>query len=418
MIRSVIWFVLRTTPQFQAEDDAAGEAETEQTTASAGGPALYVQRDKKFGSPGFEQLDPLAKDVRTIRRNIGRVLIDCNLQAKKGRWGVLGPLRIPAAILYMDFCIHEPVDQRIRSFRIIMSLNEDSPDTSSKITADTAGGTPKEHTTYVTRFTPFYGPKRMRKELGSIAETRGSDTMAPGTAGFGAGTARIYDGRGVEQSYPFPTTGSCLVATSQLCSRENSLDKRDTLIWDIRRFDLESSASSHDNNSSQDMAVGSFNDTIIRVAFAIEHNAREFCLQIGISNMVAKIHRRPRLRFGSRNQDAGVTMFRFENLENYLASNRQRLDDLAEGLNKSMEMANAEGFETMPPLPRSEFHVAQEQPELSFLARKDQISPLLRPKSSGLTPVRGIGGNGDDDHHSELEESDGEYFTGREDEGE
>lgn len=172
------------------------------------------------------------------------------------------------------------------------------------------------------------------------------------------------------------------------------------------------------------MAAGSLNDTIIRVAFAIEHNAREFCLKIEISNMAAKIHRRLRrlrrlrLNFGSQNQDAGATMFRFENLENYLASNRQRLDDLAEGLNKSMEMANAEGFETMPPLPWSEFHVAQEQPELSFLARKDQISPLLRPKSSGLTSVRGIGGNGDDDHHSELEESDGEYFTGREDEGE
>ncbi|KAK5654940.1 hypothetical protein OQA88_6697 [Cercophora sp. LCS_1] len=273
-------------------------------------PVLMMKVPRKSGRCDFQRFDHVASShMQAGHGKIGKVEIDCKFKFTKSQWGVLGPNRHPAGIIYLDLDFHQPVDCRLRSATVLVTLEEDSSE---------EGGPGRDSSACPVKFTDNYGPKNL-SGLERVMRTRQIKNFTPTFQFLGHGAG----GLGIDTEKMKHTASRWKFAGHIGSSAGN--------IWyNQLRWELEES-------SLEDQPMHS---NVIHTAFAIEHNKKRFSMNVKITGKLASRSKRlkSKLKFGRglSPEETVTTVIEWRN--GYL--HPKRLDEIAEGLSFAMEDEN------------------------------------------------------------------------------
>lgn len=287
-------------------------------------PLLLVVSSNKRGTRNYQRFDNLATGAASVgHTNIGKVNVDCRLLFKKSRWGVIGPAKTPAGIIYMDVDVQCPPGVRLMDVRVLLTLedvpmsgdsvnlNEVFGDTETDASSDDVAGV-RCH------FTDFFGPRFLTFGQSPTLLTAPSicqvdeTTVSVRTEKPGSVSGRLIPGKGTWEYK--------------------------TLEWAITTNEAESSGAKPSGLKR------------LHLAFAYEHSRKPHALKVEVNGKLESFEQRlkRKLKFGpvGRNSERCVTII--GPVSNTLS---RPLDELAHGLARAMEMENMSVVPTIVPDP-------------------------------------------------------------------
>ncbi|RYP68791.1 hypothetical protein DL770_008373 [Monosporascus sp. CRB-9-2] len=276
---------------------------------------------RKFGKYDFERFDHISSLQASIGGGeIGKVKVDCRFQFKKSQWGVLGPKRHPAGIIYLDLNFHQPADCRLKSATVTVTLDDGTGDVSSK---HRHSGRQPYAPNIPAQITPWYGPKQLSGQPRRILKTKRSN-MTPFIEAMGmVGAGGI--GRDSEETF---VQESRWTFAGQLLPGEKT-SAYTTIQWELTENELESQPT---------------HSSVIHTAFAFEHEGQPFLMRVGVSGKLKCMNDRMKHQFkkfpSSLTKDGryATTLVNFGGRCTFL----KPLDELARGLAFAMEKENVE----------------------------------------------------------------------------
>jgi hypothetical protein len=260
--------------------------------------------------------------------------VDCKYHWKKAQWGVLGSERMPAGIVYMDITFKQPKGYWLDRASVFVTVSEDM--STYAIAAPHRSGTATSRSLtsdHAVQITDHYGPRILTGAKTALVETK-HDKFIPsvGVMGFELG------GIGHESTTTKHRVGRWVFKGS--LGRPKGCHGLQTLEWELSENEL---------NPEQ------AHSQAYQTAFAFEHSERPVYMRVEVQGKLRSQSRQmvhKMLRFSSafgKNDDSS-TLTELD-LGKHLEF-RGSLDQVAQGLNMAMQMANCEGpLEVPDPTP-------------------------------------------------------------------
>ncbi len=312
-------------------------------------PILLSKARSKYGPQDYTRYDHITSShMRAGRGSIGKVEVDCRFLFKKSHWGVIGELKLPAGILFMDLDIRQPPDCKLESATVTVMLEEND---GQEVDIERRSGCP-------VKFTTYYGPQTLRGEQ-SREQTRKAKKCTPEVQVMGYG----FGGFGVDKEKIVQTASRWDFSGHMSSSKGNIWYNR--LRWELMENPLERQPThSH----------------LIHTAFALEHNATRFYMTVHVSGKLTRLSDklRGRLKFRSKEEENQDIVTKIEWRDGY--ASKVRLDAIAQDLDPAMQYQNMSrvSIEVPSALPAT-FHPATTNP------------PSLALQQPSLTPWSGPG---------------------------
>lgn len=303
----------------------------------------------------FKQFDRSSSSCASIgSKSIGKITIDCQLQLKSSQWGVLGEMKFPAGIIYLNLDFGPPKGCRVKSATITITLDEEAtclePYRVGRVFH--GSGCPVQ-------MTEWYGPRSMAGEK-KTANIERVIKLTPELELLGNGGGGV----GVDFTKTF-THSARWSFNGQLLPGKKTWTYK-SLRWDLNENELESQ-SLHNK---------------VQAAFTFEHSGQPFLLNVDIDGKLEKWNDRmkSKLKFGTTSEKDGkvVTLVDFEDYTRF----KKSLDSIAEGLPRAMEMENLQKMPTPEPGTSHAFQSAQAS------SYNGEIPPQ-NPAPSVSTPLLG-----------------------------
>jgi hypothetical protein len=296
---------------------------------------------RKFGR-SFERCDPLSP-ASIGNRDLGKVNIDCKFRLSESKWGVLGAAERSAGILYMDLTFDQPKDCKLSSATVLITVDgEDIAAESLREATTEAVGTVRSVLPAL-RITDSFGPKNLSGEQKTM-QMKSTYRLTPNFNVLGNGAGGV--GRDIEKINHFTGrwTFTGHIKPTKVHGRNGVTSMTyKTIKWELTENDL-------------DLRV--VHNKVVHTAFAFEHDQKPCYIRVEISGKLQRVRDRIRstLRFPpARREDQGETIARIELGPSYKFKNR--LDSIANGLARAMEMENFEAIPVeLPEAIRPTFH--------------------------------------------------------------
>ncbi|KAL2118963.1 hypothetical protein VTJ04DRAFT_5922 [Mycothermus thermophilus] len=265
----------------------------------------------KFGRRDYKRFDHLTSShLPAGRGTIGKVEIDCRFLFTKSHWGVLGDAKVPAGIIYLDIDISQPNKCRLESATVTVTLTEhDGQEERIRPQSDCP-----------VKFTDYYGPRSLRGEESHVLMRKTKNLTPEGQAlGFGAGGLGLNKEKLIQTKARWDFSGFMSSTTTN--------GGHNKLRWELKENSFE---------------VQPTHSNLFHTAFAIEHNATRFYMSVHVSGKLAKLSDKVknRLRFGEKGGRDQKVVTKIEWSKEYAC--HMKLDEIAEGLDLSMQQANKE----------------------------------------------------------------------------
>lgn len=322
---------------------------------------LLLSGTRKYGRyESFERIDDRSSGHASIgSRNIGKINIDCQLLFKKSQWGVLGDMRSPAGIMFLNLNFGPPQGCRVKSATITITLDEED----SCLESYRSGRIFHESGCPV-QMTEWFGPRGLAGQS-KTSEVSRTTRLTPEVHVLGSGGG----GLGIDSRKAFTHSARWSFNGQLLPGRGKNSWAYKSLRWDLDENELESQ---------------SFHSNKVRTAFTFQHSGQPFLLKVDIDGRLAKRNDRmkSKFKFGTSSKKEGkvVTLVDFQDYSRF----QQRLDLVAQGIPRAMEMQNFEDIpvEVLDSVPGTLFQPAQASPDLEHPSQ---------PENSGLevsTPLQ------------------------------
>lgn len=260
-----------------------------------------------------------------------RITIDCEFLFRRSQWGVLGSeeTKCPAGIIYLNLHFGAPQGCRVRSATVTVTLDEKDPVLGSVLEQTGGRRSYRQRSRHPSgcpvQITPWFGPKQLGGETKS-ASIRSTRKAVPEVNVLNNGAGGV----GYERSKSFMRQARWSF-NGQRLPEKNSWVYR-TIQWELSENELERQ---------------SFHSTTVRTGFAFEHSGQPFFMKVDIQGKLENWHDRVRSRFsfggggsggsrGGSKENRVTTLLDFEDYRIY----DKRLDELARGLPRAMEMEN------------------------------------------------------------------------------
>lgn len=285
---------------------------------------------RRYGKQDFQKFDHLGIQKASIgAATIGKVNVDCSFLFSKSQWGVLDGAEDPAGIVYLDLSFNQPKEQRLKSARVVVTLDDDDRDLAP------FGGQ--------SRMVPVhfchYGPQRLDGQARHALKTQ-QRRMVPslnvmGMAGFG----------GVGQSSEKLAIQECRWSfSSQLLTdpkSENCQWAYKVLVWDLNENELE---------------VQALQSNIVHTAFSFKHDGQPFFMKVDISGRLesksSDLARKFKFSSKAKNAPSATTLVNFGGRGKF----HKPLDKLSEGLPLAMEEENMRSVPVQLPGTQTPFY--------------------------------------------------------------
>ncbi|KAH8892969.1 hypothetical protein GQ53DRAFT_861301, partial [Thozetella sp. PMI_491] len=276
-----------------------------------------VRRFGRYGS--FRPFGHLSSGHASVgSMSIGKISLDCQFLFRQSQWGVLGDGQFPAGIVYLNLSLGPPQGCRVKSATVTITLDEEDP-CLAEYQADRRlhkSGCPVQ-------MTDWYGPKQLAGPQEST-HVKWTTKMAPEVHAMGVGIG----GMGAQKEASFKKSAQWTF-NGQLLAGKNTWTYK-TLRWDIRENEL---------------TAQSFHSNKIYTAFTFEHAGQPFLMKVEMEGKLEKWNDRlkSKIKFGSSDKKDGriTTLVDFGDYKRF----QKRLDEVARGLPRAMEMKN---FEEIP----------------------------------------------------------------------
>ncbi|KXX79658.1 hypothetical protein MMYC01_203848 [Madurella mycetomatis] len=284
---------------------------------------------RRFGRyDNFKEFSRLSSGNASVgSKSMGKITIDCQFLFKQSRWGVLGDEEFPAGILYLNLNFGPPQSCRLKSATVTVTLDEEDPCLNRYKSAPG-----RNHSVYCpVQITDWYGPKQLVGEEKNI-DRRHIKKLVPEINILGNGGG----GLGVESETSFKQSGRWSFSGQLLPGKKTREYK--TLRWELTENALETRPA-HSNR--------------IYTAFTFEHSGQPFLMKVDVEGRLDRWDKQAvyKLKFGglSTRDNRVVTLIDFGDYSRF----RQRLDEIARGLPRTMEMKNFEEIPVVVPSPIS-----------------------------------------------------------------
>jgi hypothetical protein len=281
-------------------------------------------------------------------KEIGKVDVDCRLRLSKSQWGVIGKNKNPGGIIYLDLNFDQPADCKLSSASVSVTLEEHR--------------VLKENALFAT---DQFGPKRLTGELHEVPVTKNYRfTPHVDVLGAGAGGVGIDASKQKVLSSRWSFTGQLLFAEDKDDATREKVYRR--LKWELAENKLESRV---------------LHSNLFHAGFTFEHERQPFYLKIEIEGKLRRTKDRimNRLKFPPDSQKKdGVSWTLID--PGVPGKSTRRLDALADGLSKAMEMENLQDIPMQIPeaLPAS-----FTEPVHTSIPKKPNYLPLNGSASGG-----------------------------------
>ncbi|KAK1623593.1 hypothetical protein BDP81DRAFT_465232 [Colletotrichum phormii] len=252
---------------------------------------------------------------------IVKVQVQCKYQWRKAQWGVLGPSRHPAGIVYIDITIKQPPGHTPSNATVLITLSEQNT-----LGLDARGGRRTQRhvrtsleSDYAVQVTEFFGPQFLTGPRIVTSEIR-ARAFEPtlGAGGFfelgGMGT-RQSKMREVIDSWTFKGT----------VKRAKNGEGFRSLEWELNESEIY-------NNP--------FRKHNFHTGFAFEHSGRPIIMCVEVEGRLKSKMRQSRhklLRFCSKSGDTDNSMTTEIDLSSATSVFKKQLDGIAHGLNMAMQ---------------------------------------------------------------------------------
>ncbi|TLD32699.1 hypothetical protein PspLS_01660 [Pyricularia sp. CBS 133598] len=260
-------------------------------------------------------------------KRLGKVDVDCKYRYQKTQVGVMGQDKKPAGIIYMDITFHQPHGYWLQSAVVYITIGEDDTSDTSYILAQSK--TPKKHRTgrqrradLAVQMTQHFGPRCLTGPETTRTEVKhNSFVPTVGIMGFEVGGMGRSSFSSQELKGHWTFKGSVVTPKGCLGLR--------TLQWEFTANKLEP-----DQNSPHDY----------RTAFAFEHSRNPLYMRVEIDGKLqSKVKNlcHNLAIFSShlgRKDSSTVTRMHLSHKK----VPHKELDEIAEGLEKAMQMENLE----------------------------------------------------------------------------
>ncbi|KAK7930967.1 hypothetical protein PG985_001679 [Apiospora marii] len=275
---------------------------------------------RRYGKHDFERFDHLISQQAGASlgsSTIGKASVDCRFLFQKSQWGVLGPMKNPAGIIYLDLTIHQPKDCRLKSATITVTLDDDDD--------ELAEPGPETNSMQPVQI-GSYGPKQLHGQPRRVIRTK-KHNLTPqfevgGMAGFG-GIGLDSEEHSVRESrWSFHTQ----VSPNPKKSGKHSWVLR-VLKWELEENELDSQPI-HSNT--------------IHTAFSFEHGGQPFLMKVEVAGRLestrSDLKNRLKCKFpaNSKKNKAATTLINFGGRGRF----NKPLDEIAKGLPLVMELEN------------------------------------------------------------------------------
>lgn len=252
-------------------------------------------------------------------RSLGKLTIDCEFLFKKSQWGVLGEQRYPAGIIYLNLNFGPPQGCRVKSATVTVTLDEADPALAPL--RETAAGPRATHPSGCpAQITAWYGPRDLGGQT-RTADVESTRRLVPEVSVLGNGGGGL--GHESKKSFTHQARWSF---NGQLLPGQGTWVYK-TLRWDLAENELDRQ---------------SFRSSTVRTGFAFEHSGQPFLMKVDIDGKLESWNDRVRSKFrfgdGRDKQNRVTTLLDFEDYRRY----EKRLDEMARGLPRAMEMENME----------------------------------------------------------------------------
>ncbi|KAK2049293.1 hypothetical protein LZ31DRAFT_549615 [Colletotrichum somersetense] len=294
-----------------------------------------VLRIRRFGRSDFERFNEEAavgSHLLLGSNSIGKVEIECKYRWRKARWGVLGPDQNPAGIVYIDISLKQPPEHTLSNANILVTLSEDAPASYGRFSRRRPVQTSldSEHAVQVTE---YFGPHAICGPQGMSLETN-ERTFRPT---IGAGGLVELGGMGTHHSVTRQYVDSWTFKGTQKRAK-GGIGLR-CLEWELTENDTDRKP---------------LHNHVFYTAFAFEHSGRpvNICVEIG-GRLKSKTKQGKQrfFRFCSRSGDTNNVMVTQVDLSTARNDFREKLDQLAFGLNMDMQRINLEAIPVEMPDP-------------------------------------------------------------------
>ncbi|KAI1174742.1 hypothetical protein F4777DRAFT_588991 [Nemania sp. FL0916] len=359
---------------------------------------------RKFGRYNFNRFDHLVSQYASLgAASLGKIHVDCKFLFKKSKWGTLEG-RDPAGIVYLDLAFSQPIDCRLKSATVQVTLDDDDEHLVRQFPSQ--GSRPPVQIVK-------YGPRHMTGEPQYeqvITHNRFVPSVEVGPFGGAGGVGResskhtVRECRWMFESH-LKTGGR---------KRGNNNWAYKVLQWQITENELETK---------------SLRSNTVHTAFSFVHGGQPFFMRVEVSGRLESRtsdlghqirHKMRKLKFPAHPHSASyaTTLINFNGRNKFTTP----LDGLVQGLELAMEHDNMTGpvevkraqrpryFEEQAPTqPPAEHHTdAQhviadhEDPTAPTIENIASLSSrwLMAPSIAPLTPIANFGVHADGSVHS------------------
>ncbi|KFY40282.1 hypothetical protein V494_03582 [Pseudogymnoascus sp. VKM F-4513 (FW-928)] len=266
---------------------------------------------RKFGR-SFESFDTLSS-ASVGNRDLGKVKVDCRFRLSKSKWGVLGDAERSAGILYMDLCFDQPKDCRLSSATVLLTLDHEIGDDEKNRRREPASITRGSSL----QMTDYFGPRQLSGKQTTV-NMKSTYSLKPEINVMGNGVGGV--GKDSETTREASTRWTFI---GQLQPGQTGAYR--TLKWEL---------------SENELDLQSLHSSVIHTGFTFEHDQTPCYLRVEITGKLQS--RRDRFRKSlfpaQRSKNQGKTIVRIDLGPQHRFDTR--LDSLADGLARAMEMEN------------------------------------------------------------------------------
>ncbi|KAI3537091.1 hypothetical protein CSPX01_10389 [Colletotrichum filicis] len=299
-------------------------------------PGLRVRRCGRQDFERFNQELARGSHLCVGSGAVGKVEIECKYHWRKAQWGVLGPNRHPAGIVYIDMTINHAPGHILSNASVLITLSEQD----ASVLEAGRRRTPRHVRTslesdYAVQLTEFFGPQSLtgpKIVTSEVKEKAFEPTL--GAGGFfeigGMGTRHSVT-RELVDSWTFKGT----------VKRAKNGEGFRSLEWELNESEI-------DNNT--------FRKHIFHTGFAFEHSGRPITMCVEVEGRLKSKMRQSKhklLRFCSRSGDTDKSTTTEIDLSSAISVCKKQLDSIAHGLNMAMQKENHDTtpVEMPPPMP-------------------------------------------------------------------
>ncbi|KAK3339824.1 hypothetical protein B0T25DRAFT_636264 [Lasiosphaeria hispida] len=319
-------------------------------------PTLMSSSIRRFGRyEDFKEFGHLSSsgDATAGSKSVGKITIDCQFLFKQSQWGVLGDRAFPAGVLYLNLNFGRLQSCRLKSAAVTITLDDEDPCLETYRRRFSRG---QIYVPYCPiHITDWYGPKKTLLGEERIVDKRFARRMMPefNFMDIGVGGLGFESETSFQQSRRWSFNG-------QLLPGKGTWEHK-SLRWDMVENDLERQPT----HSSR-----------MYTAFAFEHSGQPFLMKVDVEGRLDRWDKqvKSKLKFGGGSAKGSriVTLIDFGDSSRF----RKRLDEIAKGLPRAMEMKNFEEIPVVIPNPMS-----------GATAFQTVTTPHIQPEGQLETPI-------------------------------